>query len=447
MIFMFFPIIMLVDYNIYKGIEMLINRPEYIEKLKQLQGKPGLVKVITGIRRCGKSKLLELFQNHLKETGVPNNRIININFEDLANEKYLDYQKLHEHILASTKPNKMNYVFLDEVQLAPNWIKAVNSLRLKQNIDIYLTGSNARMMDDDLHNELGGRWMGIKMMPLSFKEFESWQNKNYVKSNDAAVNNFKRAAALPEIYNKYITQSGFPETFEFNGNQKLINDYLANTIYRDTIQRDIVKKYKINDTTKLDDTVRYAFDNTGKEISFLNIEKDLAASGRKVDSETVGNYIKRLQDCFMLYKCERYDIKGRKLLSTNAKYYVADSGLRYAILGHQDRDTGRTLENTVYLELLRRGYNVYAGKIGKKTKIEGEEVPLEVDFIAEKNGGREYYQVSWNVLGNEKVLKREYASLEEIRDNYPKYLLTMDIGNGGQEGIERLNVLDWLMGD
>jgi predicted AAA+ superfamily ATPase len=152
---------------------MLINRPEYIEKLKQLQDKPGLVKVITGIRRCGKSKLLELFQNYLKEIGVAGNRIVNINFEDLSNEKYMNYQKLHEHILASIEPNIMNYVFLDEVQLVPNWIKAVNSLRLKQNIDIYVTGSNARMMDDDLHNELGGRWMGIKMIPLSFKEFES----------------------------------------------------------------------------------------------------------------------------------------------------------------------------------------------------------------------------------------------------------------------------------
>ena len=409
---------------------MLINRPEYIEKLKQLQDKPGLVKVITGIRRCGKSKLLELFQYDLKETGVADNRIVNINFEDLANEKYMDYKKLHEHILISTKPNEMNYVFLDEIQLVPNWIKTVNSLRLKQNIDIYVTGSNARMMDDDLHNEFGGRWMGIKMMPLSFKEFESWQNKRI---------------PLSEIYNKYVTQSGFPETFEFNGKQKLINDYLANTIYRDTIQRDIVKKYKIPNTTKLDDTVRYVFDNIGKETSLLNIEKDLAASGRKVDSETVGNYIKWLQDCFMIYKCERYDIKGRKLLSTNAKYYIADSGLRYVILGHKDTDMGRILENIVYLELLRRGYNVYAGKIGKKTKISGEEVQLEVDFVAEKDGGCEYYQVSWSVIGSEKVLKREYASLEEIRDNYPKYILTMDSTAGGQNGIKRLNVLDWLM--
>ena len=424
---------------------MLINRPEYIEKLKQLQDKSGLVKVITGIRRCGKSTLLELFQNYLKEIGVTDNRIISINFEDLSNEKYMDYQKLHEHILASTELSKMNYVFLDEVQLVPNWIKAVNSLRLKQNIDIYVTGSNARMMDDDLHNELGGRWMGIKMMPLSFKEFESWQNKHITKRNDAK-DNFVRLT-LSEIYNKYVAQSGFPETFEFNSNQKLINDYLSNTIYRDTIQRDIVKKYKIHDATKLDDTIRYMFDNIGKETSLLNIEKDLTASGRKVDAETVANYIKRLQDCFMLYKCERYDIKGRKLLSTNAKYYVADSGLRYAILGHQDTDIGRMLENIVYLELLRRDYNVYAGKIGKKTKIDGEEVQLEVDFVAEKDGGCEYYQVSWSVLGNERVLKREYASLEEIKDNYPKYLLTMDIGNGGQKGIKRLNVLDWLMGD
>jgi predicted AAA+ superfamily ATPase len=432
---------------------MLIKRPEYLEKLKQLMDKSDLVKVITGARRCGKSKMLELFQDYLKENGVTDNRIININFEDLVNEKYMDYKELHDHILKSIKTNVMNYVFLDEVQLVPNWIKAVNSLRLKKNIDLYVTGSNARMMDDDLHNEFGGRWMEIKMMPLSFKEYITFQNKKGEDYKRSLLNNFDLGASLqiqefinmPGEYNTYISQSGFPETFEFSGNQKLINDYLANTIYRDTVQRDIVKKYKIKDITKLDDVVRYVFDNIGKETSLLNIEKDLIKAGRKVDSETVGNYIKWLQDCFMLYKCERYDIKGRKLLSTNAKYYIVDNGLRYAVLGHRDSDMGRTLENVVYLELLRRGYNVYAGKIGKKTQIDKEEIQLEVDFIAEKDGAKEYYQVSWSILGNEKAMKREYASLEEIKDNYPKYLLTMDVGTGGQNGIKRLNVLDWMM--
>jgi predicted AAA+ superfamily ATPase len=428
---------------------MLINRPEYLEKLKQLQDKPSLVKVVTGARRCGKSKILELFQYHLKSNGVEDSRIININFEELENEKYMNYKKLYNHILKTTQPDVMNYIFLDEVQLVPNWFKAVNSLRLKGNMDVYITGSNARMLDDDLHNEFGGRWMEIKMMPLSFKEFMDFQNQKsdeYKKFINIPASDIKEFVDMPGEYNTYALQGGFPEAFEFNGNQKLINDYLSNTIYRDTIQRDIIKKYKIPDTAKLDDVVHFVFGNIGSETSLLKIEKALDASGRKVDSETVGNYIRWLRDCFMIYRCERYDIQGKKLLSTNAKYYAIDSGLRYAILGHQDTDIGKTLENVVYLELLRRGYTVYAGKVGKKIEIDDEEVQLEVDFVAERNGTREYYQVCWAVLGNEKAHKREYGSLEEIKDNYPKYLLTMDFGSGGQNGIKRINALDWLLG-
>ncbi|MDR2933885.1 MAG: ATP-binding protein [Rickettsiales bacterium] len=427
---------------------MLINRPKYLEKLKELQDKPSLVKVITGARRCGKSKVLELFRNHLNDIGIASNRIQNINFEEIENDEYTDYKKLYNHILKSSQPTVMNYIFLDEIQLVPNWFKTVNSLRLKNNMDIYVTGSNAKMLDDDLHNEFGGRWMEIKMMPLSFKEFMDFQNEKseeYKKTLGFPISAIKEFTYMPGEYNTYVVQGGFPEIFEFNGNQKLIKDYLSNTIYRDTIQRDIIKKYKLPYVTKLDDVARFVFENIGSETSLLNIEKSLTASGRKVDSETVGNYIQWLRDCFMIYRCERYDIKGKKLLSTNAKYYTVDSGLRYAILGHQDSDIGATLENIVYLELLRRGYTVYTGKIGKKIEIEGKEVQLEVDFVAEKNGSREYYQVCWTILGNEKILKREYGSLEEIQDNYPKYLITMDVGNGGQNGIKRINALDWLI--
>jgi predicted AAA+ superfamily ATPase len=296
-----------------------------------------------------------------------------------------------------------------------------------------VTGSNAKMMDDDLHNEFGGRWMEIKMLPLSFKEYADG-----IKDYDGA--------SLQSIYSRYVTESGFPQTVEFSGKTQLIHDYLLNTIYSKTVQRDIVRKYKIPDSNKLDDTVRFLFDNIGSETSLLNIETGLKKSGRKVDADTIGNYVKWLQDSFLVYKCERYDIRGKKLLSTNAKYYVVDAGLRYALLGHTDRDLGKTLENVVYLELLRRGYKVYVGKIGKKQIIENEEVSLEVDFVAERNGDKEYYQVTQSIE-NEKVMKREYASLNAIDDHYQKYVLSMDAGTGGENGIKRINVLDWLLAE
>ncbi|MDR0741513.1 MAG: ATP-binding protein [Rickettsiales bacterium] len=409
----------------------LINRSEYLEKLKILRDKQDLVKVITGARRCGKSVLLELFQNYLKTTGIADAQVISINFEDLINDELRDYKKLHQHIMKLIQSDKMTYVFLDEVQLVENWIKAVNSLRIKKGVDVYVTGSNANMMSGDLNNEFGGRWMEIKMLPLSFKEY--------------AQGNIRSGKPLSDVYERYITESGFPQTVEFGGDQRIIGDYLRDTVFLNAIQRDIIGKYKLPDATKLNDTARFVFDNMGRPTSLLSIEKGLGQSGRKVDADTVGNYIKWLQDCFMLYKCERYDIKGRQLLSTNAKYYVVDCGLRYALLGHRDTDIGRTLENVVYLELLRRGYKVYAGKINKKKEIDGEEVALEVDFVAEKDGEKEYYQVSRSII-EEKTMKREYASLEEIKDGYPRYLLTMDARGGGQGSIKRLNALDWLLG-
>jgi predicted AAA+ superfamily ATPase len=410
----------------------LINRPEYLEKLKLLRDKQDLVKVITGARRCGKSVLLELFQNYLKADGVDDARIISINFEDLINDELKDYKKLHQHVMDLVQSDKMTYVFLDEVQLVENWIKAANSLRIKKGVDVYVTGSNANMMSGDLNNEFGGRWMEIKMLPLSFKEY--------------FIGSSRPNKSPADMYERYITESGFPQTIEFGGEQRIIGDYLRDTVFLNAIQRDIIGKYKLSDATKLNDVVRFVFDNIGRPTSLLSIERGLEQSGRKVNADTVGNYIKWLQDCFMLYKCEQYDIKGRQFLSTNAKYYVVDSGLRYALLGHRDADVGHTLENVVFLELLRRGYKVYSGKINKKKEIDGEEVALEVDFVAEKDGNKEYYQVCLSIL-EEKTMNREYASLKEIKDGYPRYLLTMDSGSGGQGSIKRLNVLDWLLGE
>lgn len=414
--------------------EKLTDRPEYITKLNQWKNQDDLVKIITGVRRCGKSKLFVLFQNELlKKDNITKKQIISINLEDVITTRkigleydnkniLIGYEKLLDYILKNIKSDKMNYVFIDEVQLLENWQKVANTLRLQNNIDVYLTGSNAYMFSGDLANSFGGRFIEIKIQPFSFKEYYN-----------SLPTEFK-SKHLEEIYLKYIQESGFPQTTKFNSNMELINDYLLNTVYLNTIQKDIIQRYNIANTNKLDTVIRYMFDNIGNETSLRNIEKGLKAFGHNVSAPTIDTYLKGLLDSYLLYKCEQYDIKGKKILNTNSKYYVTDIGLRKVLLNNSDRDFGHILENVVYLELLRRGYKVYVGK-GYKS---------EVDFIATKNNIPEYYQVALNIL-NDDTFEREVLALEKIKNNYPKYLLTTDIGNGEINGIKRINVFDWLM--
>ncbi|MDR3001515.1 MAG: ATP-binding protein [Fibromonadaceae bacterium] len=398
----------------------LIDRPEYLEKLKMWLEHADVIKIVTGVRRCGKSILLTLLQRHLLSNGVEKSQIQEFQFELSENEEFLDRKKLHAHVLENLNPDKMNYVFLDEIQLVNDWQKTVNSLRMRPNIDLYLTGSNAYMFSGELATIIGGRYVEIKMLPLSFKE--------YVMGTGGASN-------LQEKYDKYIRESGFPQTVAFSGNRQLINDYLMNTVYQNTIQKDIVKRFKIKDPVRLENVVRYMFDNIGNETSLRGIERGLKADGISISPTTIDIYIQGLLDSYLMYKCDRYDIKGKKILQLNSKYYVADIGLRAALFGRTDRDFGYVLENIVYLELLRRGYRVSVGKIKE----------IEVDFVATKPGGEvEYYQVALTVL-DPSTLRRELASLEEIEDNYPKYLLTMDYGTGSNNGIKRINILDWLI--
>lgn len=415
--------------------EKLINRPEYIKKLNQWKNQEDLVKIITGVRRCGKSKLFVLFQNELlKEDGINENQIVSINLEDIITTRkigleynnkniLIGYEKLLNYILSKLQKNKMNYVFIDEIQLLENWQNVANALRLQPNIDVYLTGSNAYMFSGDLANSFGGRYIEIKMQPFSFAEFYNSLSKD------------TQALPLQEIYLKYIKESGFPQTIKFNSDMELINDYLLNTVYLNTVQKDIVQRYNINNTNKLDSVIRYMFDNIGNETSLRNIERGLKSFGYSVSVPTIDTYLKGLLDSYLLYKCDQYDIKGKRILNTNSKYYVADIGLRNAILNSSDRDFGHILENVVYLELIRRGYKVNVGKCYN----------TEVDFVATKNNTVEYYQVALNVL-NDDTLERELSSLEKIKNNYPKFLLTTDLGEGENEGIKRINVFDWLIG-
>ena len=442
--------------------ETLISRPDYTRKLKNWLGQTDLVKIVTGVRRCGKSKLLELFGlDLLFDKVATEDHIISINLEDpvLTNKIGLkvnadglleNHQTLLDYILSKVKDDKTYYVFIDEVQLVENWQVVANGLRMRGNIDVYLTGSNAYMFSSDIANSFGGRYVEIKMQPLSFSEYFSFYSQSFnhqiIKREDLEKHRNPYA-----IYEDYIHESGFPQVQKLvhMDDKQVITDYLMDTVFQNTIQKDIVKRFNIASDNKLDVVTRYLFDNIGRDTSVRNIERCLKDAGYNISAPTIDTYIKGLLDSFLMYKCERYDIKGKKTLSGDAKYYVVDAGLRYALLGNKDTDAGRILENVVYLELIRRGYNVSVGKIQTQVRNEEGKVErktIEVDFVATKPGGQvEYYQVAWGVLNNEDVAKREYASLEQIKDNYPKYLLTMDYGSGEQNGIKRLNVLEWLL--
>ncbi|MDR0823044.1 MAG: ATP-binding protein [Endomicrobium sp.] len=400
----------------------LINRPLYLDKLKRWKDKSDIIKIVTGIRRCGKSTLFKLFQNHLYDMGIDKEQIINLNLEAVENSQLLDYKTLHQYIESVLIKDKMNYVFLDEIQLVADFPKTINSLRLRDNIDLYATGSNAYMFSQKIITLLSGRFIEIKIQPLSFKEYYgSFENSQ---------------EPLSYIFAKYLSNSSFPQTIAFNDDKSLIRDYLVG-LYNTIIQKDIVLKEQVKDVSRLENVVRFLFDNIGNETSINNISKVLLADGRKIHPQTIESYIQGLIDCYLLYRTERYDIKGKQYLKSNSKYYVADIGLRYALLGEISVDKGHILENIVYLELLTRGYRVSVGAISSK----------EVDFIAQKPDGIvEYYQVSQTVQ-DKNTLKRELAPLSAIDDNYPKFLLTQDYDNISYKGIQQRNLIQWLIED
>lgn len=436
-----------------KASIQLIDRPKYLQDLSKWAGQNDLVKIVTGVRRCGKSKLFELFQaNLIMKNLATDEQIISINLEDSVetkeigltlteNKRLCSYETLLDYVLKRLQKNKMNYVFIDEIQLLENWEQFANALRLRDNVDVYLTGSNACMFSSDLANAFGGRYVEIKMLPYSFAEYYNAYNSMICLTVPENREDFLKRHDLQAIYTKYITESGFPQTGNIAFDRQMINDYLHDTVYMNTLQKDIVRRFNITDSNKLDSVVRYMFDNIGNETSLRSIERGLKAAGYNVSAPTIDVYLKGLLDSYLLYKCERYDIKGKKYLESNAKYYVVDVGLRTALLGQKNVDAGHILENIVYLELLRRGYKVSVGKVYSAGKN------LEVDFVVQKAGGQvEYYQVTLYAL-EPKTLQRELAPLEAIDDNYPKFILSLDFGSGETKGIKRLNVIDWLLND
>jgi predicted AAA+ superfamily ATPase len=428
----------------------LIDRPEYLEQLKLWQKHDDLVKIVTGVRRCGKSKLFELFQNYLKITGVVENQIISINLEDDVQTKAIGlalntktkllepYDALLDFIMNKIAKDKKTYVFIDEVQLLDNWQRVANTLRLQNVVDVYLTGSNAYMFSSDLANVFGGRYIEIKMQPLSFNEYLSGLK---IKGIDVS--------ALADAYKKYTVESGFPQTIYLSPNTNMIKDYLLDSVYNNTIQKDIVQRFGISNPIRLQEVIKFLFDNISNPTSLLGIQRALKANNIDISPTTLNNYVKGLLDSYLMHKCLPYDVKGKRILESDAKYYACDIGLRSAILGASDADVGRALENIIYLELLHRGYQVSTGKVGTKTiglGINKEVKKIEVDFVAQKSGGIvEYFQVAWTVLSDDgKLLRRELSPLEEIKDSYPKYLITMDAGSAINNGIKRINAMEWL---
>ena len=397
----------------------LIQREQYLAFLRRHKDQD-VIKVVSGVRRCGKSTLFELFKQELLASGIKANQIISINFEDLEYEPLQEYHALHEYIVERLIPETLMYVFLDEVQHVPQFEKVVGSLFIKPNVDIYITGSNAYFMSSDIATLLTGRYVQVEMLPLSFKEFHSAYSQQNLSDMD--------------IYNLYIEHSSFPRLVHVEDDES-IDEYLE-SILNTVILKDIVTRLKITDVPLLLDIIKYLLANIGSLINPTKIANTLTSYGRKTDNKTVEKYLQGLKDGLLIYEVDRFDVKGKALLQRNAKYYVVDSAFRKFLLSRTDSDRGHILENIVYLELIRRGYRVYVGHLQNG----------EIDFVAKMPHRLEYYQVSYSVM-DDTTLRRELSPLEKLDDNYPKYLLTMDVlhKTDNHNGIEQKNVLDWLL--
>lgn len=377
-----------------------------------------LIKVITGIRRCGKSTIMEIYRDWLKEQGVSIDQIVYLNFEDYDNFELRNPKNLYAYIKPLLIEDKMNYLFFDEIQHVQDFPDIINSLNLKPNVDIYITGSNAYMLSSEIATLLSGRYIEIAMQPLSFKE--------YVDGTGEYDN-------LQKAYNDYITRSSFPYTLELNTNSE-VSDYLTG-LYNTIVVKDIMSRKRLPDVMMLESVIRFTADNIGNILSTKRIADIMTADGRKIDQKTVERYLNSLCETFFVYEAKRYNIKGKQLLKTLGKYYLVDIGLRRMLLGSRSFDAGRILENVVYLELLHRQKKVYVGKNDN----------LEVDFVAIDENNIAYYQVAATVR-DESTLNRELASLQQINDQYPKYILTLDDDPvADYDGIKRINALKWMM--
>jgi predicted AAA+ superfamily ATPase len=399
----------------------MIYREKYLQKLRDLKGQ-NIIKVVTGIRRSGKSTLLEVFKNELIESGVERKNILFINFEQRENLHLTDWTTLYDEIIQNINNDDSYYVFLDEVQLVNAFEKLVNSLFTKKKIDLYVTGSNGYLLSSELATLLTGRYISINIHPYSFFEYTLAYSEE--KNTD-------------RLFRQYINTSTFPEAVTLSKvNENLVNDYLQ-SIYDTVVIKDIAQRYKLRNLHNLHRVISFVFDSVGSYISPGNIAIALNKNSNKtISHNTISKYLDFLTNSYIIYPAPRYDINGKELLTSNQKYYLVDLGLKNILNTNKyDADLGRKLENVVYFELLRRGGKIYVGKNNEK----------EIDFIVKKpNNEREYYQVAFTV-NDEKTFEREISAFRNIKDNYPKYLLTLDFDTTNIEGVQKINVIDWLL--
>lgn len=392
-----------------------IPRSNYLDQLAVWRDKQ-IIKVITGIRRSGKSTLMQQYQQQLLALGVKPEQIQTYNFEDLANEPLQDYRELYAHVSQHLLPDEQNYLFFDEIQMVGEYQRAIDSLFLRPNVDIYLTGSNAYLLSSEIATLLSGRYVEIRLLPLSFNEYC-----------------YQSTLSAEENYRRYLSLTSFPYGLQLP-DAEAVRGYLEG-VYNTVVLKDIVSRRRLQDMDLLERIVRFLSDNIGNLTSIKNITNNLQAGGRKVSDHTVESYMQSLVECFLFYRVERYDIRGKERLKIGHKYYITDLGIRHLLIGLRGGDLGHLLENVVYLELIRRGYQVMVGKMGD----------AEVDFIALKSGQPTYFQISLSVR-DDATLQRELEPLLQISDHYPKYLLTLDPDPLVlHEGIQQLYALDWLL--
>lgn len=401
-----------------------LERPDYLNWLISHKDEQ-IIKVVTGVRRCGKSTIFEIYRDYLLSHGISSEQIIALNFEDLDYEELTDYKLLYAYVKERLCKDKMNYIFLDEIQQVASYEKAVDSLFLKENCDVYITGSNAYFMSGELATLLTGRYVELSMMPLSFSEFNYGLDKK------------RQQLTLAERLMQYLQTSSFPYVLKYGYGPDEAKEYM-NGIYHTILLNDVVKRLKIADVNMLESVTRYLMHNIGNRTTPTTIANTMISKGRKIDPKTVDRYLRGLTDSLLFYEARRYNIKGKELLNSISKYYVCDIAMRNMLVRGKDSDIGHILENLVYLELRRRGFEVYVGQYGTYG---------EVDFVAIKNGQPEYYQVAQTTL-DDSVLQRELTPLRKIPDNFPKYLLTLDelFGEMNYEGIKKQNALLWMLG-
>ena len=402
----------------------MIKRDLYLEEIKKYMNKP-IIKVITGMRRSGKSMILKLIQEELEKMGIVKENIIYMNFESLVFIDIKDFEALYKHIIKKTfnKKGKI-YILLDEIQEVKGWEKAINSFLVDLDVDIYITGSNANLLSSELATYIAGRYIEIKIYPLSFQEYIDF----------ASENNKKTPLSIDEYFYQYLNFGGLPGIHIFNYNKEEIYQYLAD-VYNSILLRDVIARNNIRDIELLERVVLYIMDNIGNTFSAKSISDFLKNQGRKLSIETIYNYLKALENAFIISKVQRYDIKGKNILETQEKYYLSDLGFRHAKLGYQSNNISGYLENIVFLELLRRKYKVNIGKQDNK----------EIDFVANLRDENLYLQVTY-LLASLETIEREFSPLKSIKDNYPKMVLSMDnLPESNIEGIKRKRIIDFLL--